>query len=548
LTETAKAPAQVEGVHKKVPLSYTAGGLKNRGRQFVPQLGVSILESHNLGRGPYKYDPEDFMYFTLESGFPDQITRAAEIASEEAQAQQRASRGQRPGSRAAGGGLMSDPRLPSRLVPSQAEMRVVSDAERTKPARTTALEGSSVPPRPLESSQTNFVSTLSKRDARERGVNRKFFELKAPLEPVFYHYREAGHGEMASITDSMHHFRKSERGRAGFAPDAPLPVVGNPQLLEPPEVYNNYRWSSQSGMGAPGRGRSVYTGNVTFAKHKECMADHLSDLRMIAMANSRSGDRQSEGVAYFRMGVVLDNMDRLEEAVKCYDKHLQCCEMTEDTVGTALALNSLGVNFFLLAKAVGGAADASNGAAQEEKAKLLNESVSLHRRQASVTEDPSGQIVAHHNCGLALAELGHTDLAVAEHEQELYLATASGSTVDQMVASGELALLSLEAGDADVARMYAESWRNLAEELGDARGIMCARKTLGRLDTAAGDDHAAAEQFQAALELARDVSDAAEAKDVGARLAAVLGNIRMASHVERVGSVYGKGFSVANDE
>ena len=525
------------GVHKKVPLAYTEGGLKNRGREFVPELGVTILESHNLGRGEYKYDPEDFMYFTLEGGFPDQITRAAELARQEER--------QRHGKK---GGFMSDPRLPSHLAPSQAEMRIVSDAERAKPARTVALEGSSIAPRRLESSKTDFVSTLSSRDAMERGKSRKFFELKAPLEPVFYHYREAGHGETASITESMHAFRKSDHGRAGFSPDAPLPVVGHPQLLEPPEVYNNYRWSSQSSQSAPGRGRSVYTGNVTFAKHKECMANHLSDLRMIAKANSRSGDRQSEGVAYFRMGIVLDNMDRLSEAVKCYDKHLQCCEMTEDTVGAALALNSLGVDFFLLARAVHGAADPSNVRAQDERARLLNESVTLHRRQAAVTEDPSGQIVAHHNCGLALAELGHADLAVAEHEQELYLATASGSVVDQMVASGELALLSLSAGHADVARMYAESWKNLAEQLGDVRGIMSAHKTLGRLDTVAGDDHAAAEHFQAALGLAEDVSDANETKDVGARLAAVLGNIRMSQHLERVGSTYGSGYAVANDD
>lgn len=107
-----------------------------------------------------------------------------------------------------------------------------------------------------------------------------------------------------------------------------------------------------------------------------------------------------EASSYFSMGVLHDNLDEFEPAIKCYQNFLAVCRRIGDRVGEALAYNSIGVDFQL------------RGAANPSNPKNWKMAVHYHTKHLSVA-DEQGQFVAHTNLGLSYASMAkvRADLA-----------------------------------------------------------------------------------------------------------------------------------------
>ena len=115
--------------------------------------------------------------------------------------------------------------------------------------------------------------------------------------------------------------------------------------------------------------------------------------RRQAFACRRADKGKMEASSYFCMGVLHDNLEEWDVAIKCFQNFLAVCRRIGDRVGEALAYNSIGVDFQLR----GG-----SGAAKEKNLKMA---VHYHTKHLSVA-DGQGQFVAHTNLGLSYASLG----------------------------------------------------------------------------------------------------------------------------------------------
>lgn len=75
----------------------------------------------------------------------------------------------------------------------------------------------------------------------------------------------------------------------------------------------------------------------------------IKDYSILSFSARRAGKRQIEGAAYFSMGILYDNLGKYGKAIEQYRKFLAVCQSTQDSLGQALAHNSLGLDHMLLA-------------------------------------------------------------------------------------------------------------------------------------------------------------------------------------------------------
>ena len=75
----------------------------------------------------------------------------------------------------------------------------------------------------------------------------------------------------------------------------------------------------------------------------------MADAQLLATASRRAGDRAGEGLAFFRLALLQDNLKKYRDAIRAYKKYLGVCERLDDQPGVALALNCIGVNLQILA-------------------------------------------------------------------------------------------------------------------------------------------------------------------------------------------------------
>eukprot|EP00656_Telonema_subtile_P006064 TRINITY_DN12781_c0_g1_i1.p1 TRINITY_DN12781_c0_g1~~TRINITY_DN12781_c0_g1_i1.p1 ORF type:complete len:479 (+),score=66.88 TRINITY_DN12781_c0_g1_i1:101-1537(+) len=127
----------------------------------------------------------------------------------------------------------------------------------------------------------------------------------------------------------------------------------------------------------------------------------LSDCKMLASANRRAGKIRFEGISYYKMGVLHDNLKEHRKAIVQYKKFLAICKRTNDTVGEALAYNCIAVDYHTL----GG----------EDN---LSRAIEFHQKHRDIADIP-GKFTCYSNLGLAYQQMGDLDQAVHNHQNAL---------------------------------------------------------------------------------------------------------------------------------
>jgi len=227
----------------------------------------------------------------------------------------------------------------------------------------------------------------------------------------------------------------------------------------------------------------------------------LQDSKMLAHACRRAGKIRLEGLAYYKMGVLLDNMRDYRNGIKQYKKFLSICVRTNDVVGEALAYNSIAVNYQLL----GG-----------EKA--LRKAIEYHTKHRDMADIP-GKFTAYCNLGIAYASLGQMDKAVYNHQNALRHAIHMSSLEGESLACANLGLTGAQQGDVTTAKACVERHLQLASSMHDTKGQLGAHQHLGEIAAQLQDFDKAAEQFNAALHLAEN--DPLAAKSAKAAMCAL---------------------------
>ncbi|KAG5177657.1 hypothetical protein JKP88DRAFT_258737 [Tribonema minus] len=227
----------------------------------------------------------------------------------------------------------------------------------------------------------------------------------------------------------------------------------------------------------------------------------ISDYTVLASSSQRAGRPQMEGLAYFCIGVLYDNMGQYGKALEAYKKYLGVCRRTDDKQGEALAHNCMGVDCHYLACPPGANAAALVLMAAARAA--LARAAEHHSAHLALADD-GGACVARTNLGLAAALAGAADAAAEHHQAALRAAARARAPAAQSVAIGNLGLLALRRGDAAAAQACLERRAELARAAGDAAAEAAALRWLGGLAGGAGDHARALECLTAAAALSKE--------------------------------------------
>jgi len=251
----------------------------------------------------------------------------------------------------------------------------------------------------------------------------------------------------------------------------------------------------------------------------------LADCKMLAHACRRAGKIRLEGLAYYKMGVLLDNLREYRSAIKQYKKFLSICVRTNDVVGEALAYNSIAVANQL----IGG-----------EKA--LRKAIEYHTKHRDMADIP-GKFTAYCNLGIAYAALGQMDKAVYNHQNALRHAIHMSSLEGESIACANLGMTGAQQGDISTAKACVERHLQLARSMRDTKGQLGAHQHLGELAAKLQDFDKAADEFQAALELAEvDPLESGAAKAAMCALGVAKGDARMEQYMAQAAEslIYGQ--------
>jgi len=245
----------------------------------------------------------------------------------------------------------------------------------------------------------------------------------------------------------------------------------------------------------------------------------LVDSKMLAHACRRAGKIRLEGLAYYKMGVLMDNMRDYKNAIKPYKKFLSICVRTNDLVGEALAYNCIAVDFQL----IGG-----------EKA--LRKAIDYHTKHRDMADIP-GKFTAYCNLGIAYAALGMMDKAVYNHQNALRHAIHMSSLEGESLACANLGMTGAQQGDITTAKACVERHLQLAGSMRDAKGQLGAHQHLGELAAQLRDYDQAAEEFEHARQIAEDDPlKAGEAKAAMCALGVAKGKAQMDEYMQQVAS------------
>jgi tetratricopeptide (TPR) repeat protein len=175
------------------------------------------------------------------------------------------------------------------------------------------------------------------------------------------------------------------------------------------------------------------------------------------------------------------------QAIKCYKHFLESCLESGDSVGEALACNSIGVDYQLLGES------------------YARQAVQYHTKHLEVADVP-GKYIAHVNLGLCYATLDMTEEAVANHQHALRYAIRMCSLAGESLACGNLGMIA-SVEDIPTAKACAERQLQLARTLNDNRGKGDAYRQLGVLSNLQGTHDEAVHYFQQAMQLAQVEGD-----------------------------------------
>lgn len=252
----------------------------------------------------------------------------------------------------------------------------------------------------------------------------------------------------------------------------------------------------------------------------------IADAQMMATACRRSGLKDGEGIALYKLGVLQDNMLKYEEAIKAYKNYLKICEELDDSRGVALACNCIGVDYQKLAELV-----RLSDTAQYFK--LLHRSLSFHKRHLSST-DLTGKFVACSNCGLVLAATEDYDEAIQYHKQALTVALQLKDKLMQSVAMGNIGYVGQRQGNYETAKEAISQHVDLAKSLGDAAAQSKGYQALGCFASAQREYEQAIDCFEVSHALAKSNACPGLAKVAKCYIGAARGNDRFESEMAKL--------------
>jgi len=195
------------------------------------------------------------------------------------------------------------------------------------------------------------------------------------------------------------------KGRAGKDTNNAF-RIGIPQRVEPPKDLNvpvrkddgTMVAESEGGGGGGGGGGGAVAHGDPSVNRRQASQTKIKDQEMLAFACRRANKPRNEALAYYNMGVLLDNDKELEKANACYEQYLQASRAVGDAKGEQLALNSMAINMFKLGR-------------YEEAIDLSNQHLQI--------ADVAGKFVAHCNLGLAYAAMDELEQSSLNHRQAL---------------------------------------------------------------------------------------------------------------------------------
>uniref|UniRef100_A0A7S0ERI5 MalT-like TPR region domain-containing protein n=1 Tax=Hanusia phi TaxID=3032 RepID=A0A7S0ERI5_9CRYP len=207
---------------------------------------------------------------------------------------------------------------------------------------------------------------------------------------------------------------------------------------------------------------------------------------MLAFACRRANKPRNEALAYYNMGVLLDNDKELEKANACYEQYLQASRAVGDAKGEQLALNSMAINMFKLGR-------------YEEAIDLSNQHLQI--------ADVAGKFVAHCNLGLAYAAMDELEQSSLNHRQALRYAIVMSSVVGESLACGNLGNVAERKGDMRTSKACMERHLKLSSALKDFKAQLDANLLLGKMANEEGQYEEASSYFESAKKIAQELGD-----------------------------------------
>ena len=289
-------------------------------------------------------------------------------------------------------------------------------------------------------------------------------------------------------------------------------------------------------------------------ENKGVMLLQVADFKTLAFSSRRAGRHQMEGVAYFGMAVLHDNMGAYGKALDCYKKFVGVCQKLEDRVGEALAYNCIGVDYLHLAAGALGdgpvydGSVSAVGANEEEQAgsqfgeekgrgappnkgpRYLQNAAHFLSKHLEIADD-AGQFVAHSNLGLAMGSLGEPIQAARHHQEALRLAIRLQSAHGQSIAVGNLGLLGSRQGDLITAKACMDQHLQLVQSLRDHSAEASAWMQLGLLANKEGTFEQAARYFEQARSIALAHGELGTLKRANCNIGIARGNLSLRKHM-----------------
>jgi tetratricopeptide (TPR) repeat protein len=257
----------------------------------------------------------------------------------------------------------------------------------------------------------------------------------------------------------------------------------------------------------------------------------VADLKMLADSASRAGDLGAAMRLYHKMGVIYDNAERYDDAVKMYEQYLQLCQNTKDLAGEQLAYNCLGIDYYKLGN--------------------LDLALTMHTKHLEAA-DPAGKFVAHSNLGLCYHNLKMNEHASIHHQHAIEWATRLGIKAGQQIAVGNLGMVSYSQGDLSTSRVclkYHLAMQRASEEAPSTDGQMShgslqrltaaqselrTHKQLGQVSCAEGRLDEASSHLARSIELSRQTKNHQEEEKCSVLLGVVQGLMGFDEHKQKL--------------
>ena len=330
---------------------------------------------------------------------------------------------------------------------------------------------------------------------------------------------------------------RAPRRRASVTRNEKMNESFAPQAIRKPLEKSKYDISSYGG-GNSGRMSPTQIAEAENKKNtkptnrglKENFAEiktEIRDLQLRAAACRRGERPKREGMAYFAMGVLYDNMMAHGEALKAYKKFVGTCQQTNDVVGAALAFNCIGVNYITIGEEALKRGDVEKANGHFERA------AEFHSQHLQIA-DERGQFVAHCNLGIACDRLRQFEAAARHHQDALRLSIHLQSTHGQCISVGNLGLVGIRQGDYATATACLDQHLQLVRSLRDRSAESLACHYLGVLSNAQGEYSQATRYFTEAKRLAKDSGETGIMKVAACNIGMANANMKLNAHIKGV--------------